>query len=415
MNKRPKISIITVCFNSISTIRKTIESVLAQSYLDFEHIFVDGGSTDGTIELIKSYEDAYSGKLVFHSGKDKGIYDAMNKGIELSRGDVIGIINSDDWYDSTALTEIMNTYCKRSNDLIVITGDLVRTTINEKFLYLQKHGINSITLEKLTSGMPLQHPAVFASKQVYEAIGSFDISYRYLADYDFVWRCFETDKVQFAFTGTTTSYMREGGASDTFKVVNIMDRTIERFRLRREYIGILKALITSTNFLATEVAKQSLKRILPQKFKNVYYTRKHGKENSKVNSHDQFKKMGFIQKANDFLRDYPAVRNSIVVLIRYVQYYLATVNRYINNDPDGFITGGRRMTPKYENCFFGYYDKSPYSEDGQYVLYHSIPNVRAPRKNEVAKYTYSLLMEKSQMYWNLKSMESTARSNATIL
>lgn len=384
MNKTTKISVVTVCFNSIATIKKTIESVLSQTYDNYEHIFVDGGSTDGTIELIQSYEDRYNGRLILHVGKDKGIYDAMNKGIAISSGDIIGIINSDDWYDPTALQEVVRVYEQQKEKNVVITGDLVRTTIDEQFLYLQKHGENSISLAHLTEGMPLQHPAVFVAKKVYEELGCFDITYKYLADYDFIWRCFASKKVKFCFTGTTTSYMREGGASDTFKFKNIKDRTVERYRLRKIHIGKRKAFSTSARFFLTEIAKQSVKRILPNHLKDKYYGAKHGRENASVNQTAKTSK-NIVQKINDFLRDYPRVRGAIILVIRYLQYFAATIKRHLKKAPDGFLTKGERLTPANENCYFGYYDKSPYSKDGEYLLYHSIPAMRAPRKKESAK------------------------------
>ena len=121
MNK-PLISIITVCFNSIKTIKKTIEGVLSQTYGNYEHIFIDGGSTDGTIDLIKSYQQKYGNRLVLHVGEDKGIYDAMNKGIQLAHGQIIGIINSDDWYDTSALAEVAHTY-QKANNCLLYTSD----------------------------------------------------------------------------------------------------------------------------------------------------------------------------------------------------------------------------------------------------------------------------------------------------
>ena len=385
------ISIITVCFNSKKTIRQTIESVLSQTYPYFEHIFVDGGSTDGTIDIIKSYSDQYGDRLVLHVGKDKGIYDAMNKGIAMAHGDVIGIINSDDWYDATALEEVARTYQEANTDMVVITGNLVRTTYSGEFLYLQKHDKQSITLAGLTEGMPLQHPAVFATRKVYETIGTFDISFKYLADYDFIWRCFDSKKVEFVFTGTTTSYMREGGASDTFRFKNIKERTEERYRLRKRYLGSMKAALTSGKFFVTEVAKQSIKRVLPSKLKDRYYNAKHDMDGSERETTTgtvkpvQTKKPGFVQKVNDALREYPAVREKIVLVIRYGQYGAASAKRAMKGGKEGILTEGRRLTPEKENCYFGYYDKSPYSSDGSRFLYHSIPAMRAPQVGEKAK------------------------------
>lgn len=390
MMEKPLISIITVCYNSMKTIDQTIKSVLSQTYENFEHIFIDGGSTDGTVAFIESFKQQYGERLILHVGKDKGIYDAMNKGIDLAHGEIIGIINSDDWYDKSALEEVVRTYQKTNHPLVVITGNLVRTTYSGEFLYLQKHNHNSITIEGLTVGMPLQHPAVFVARDVYKQIGTFDISYKYLADYDFIWRCFDSKNVKFAFTGTTTSYMREGGASDTFKFKNIKERTQERYRLRKKYIGKSKAALSSGKFFVTEVTKQSVKRLLPANMKDKYYNAKHGMNgNEKANysgaTIKEKKSHNPVQIINDKLRDYPEVREKIILIIRYGQYAVASIKKRIRREKDGILTEGRRLTPENENCYFGYYDKSPYSTDGQYLIYHSIPAMRAPMVGEKAK------------------------------
>ena len=102
-----KVSVITVTWNSGATLRDTLESVLRQTYLDIEHIIVDGGSTDNTMELVREYEPRYHGRLRYVSEPDKGIYDAMNKGIRMATGDIIGILNSDDFYTSSDIVEIL--------------------------------------------------------------------------------------------------------------------------------------------------------------------------------------------------------------------------------------------------------------------------------------------------------------------
>lgn len=393
MQQKPKISIITVCFNSIKTIKQTIDSVLKQSYSNFEHIFVDGGSTDGTVELIKTFQTQYGDRLVLCVGKDKGIYDAMNKGIGMAHGEIIGIINSDDWYDPTALEEVARTFLEAQDNMVVITGNLIRTTYSGEFLYLQKHNHNSITLAGLTAGMPLQHPAVFVTKAVYREIGSFDISFKYLADYDFIWRCFDSKKVAFKFTGTTTSYMREGGASDTFKFKNIKDRTQERYRLRKRYLGRIKAAFTSSKFFITEVVKQSIKRILPAKLKDKYYNVKHDMDGtekaasiiSDTKVSGQVKSNNPIQRINDALRNHPALRKKIILVIRYGQYAISSTKKKLKGIRGGFFTVGKRITPDKENCYFGYYDKTPYSKDGTKIIYHSIPSMNAPQAGERAK------------------------------
>ena len=103
-----KVSIITVCYNSDKTVRRTFESVLHQSYTEFEYIVVDGLSTDRTVEIIKEYEPLFQGRMCWISEKDNGIYDAMNKGIRMAQGELIGIINSDDYYELNAVECMVN-------------------------------------------------------------------------------------------------------------------------------------------------------------------------------------------------------------------------------------------------------------------------------------------------------------------
>ena len=124
-----KISIVTVSYNSGKTIEDTIKSILAQKYDNYEHIIVDGASKDNTIDIIKKYEKKYKGKLKYISEKDKGLYDAMNKGIKMATGDVIGLLNSDDVYASNNVLSLINKNLEKSNydgvhaDLLYVSED----------------------------------------------------------------------------------------------------------------------------------------------------------------------------------------------------------------------------------------------------------------------------------------------------
>ncbi len=109
-------SIITVCYNSEKTIERTIKSVLNQTESNYEYIIVDGGSTDKTLDIVKNYEDAFNGRLKYISEKDNGIYDAMNKGIGMAKGELIGLINSDDYYELDALENIKKEYEKLEDE-----------------------------------------------------------------------------------------------------------------------------------------------------------------------------------------------------------------------------------------------------------------------------------------------------------
>lgn len=259
MNNPILVSIITVCYNSEKTVADTIRSVLNQTYNNWEHIVIDGGSKDQTINIFQSYNQSYNGRLKLYQGPDKGIYDAMNKGISYAKGEIIGIINSDDWYASDALENIVKAYLSCDNKEQIITGGLNRVR-DGIVIYKQKH--HEITLKGLKKGMPLQHPAVFVTKDVYKRIGTFDISYPHIADYDLIWRCYADGNIKFLFVDSVVSYMREGGASDCLSWKHIKSRTIERYKLRKKYIPVTEAWFSCLKFFIKEYCFQTVKKII---------------------------------------------------------------------------------------------------------------------------------------------------------
>lgn len=183
-----KISVITVCYNSEKTIRKTIESVLSQTYQDFEYILIDGASKDDTVSVIKEYEPKFTGRMKWVSEPDKGIYDAMNKGIRMATGELIGIINSDDYYEQDALLHMSRAM---TDEKYQILYGFMRTLKNgeEYTISLRSH-------KALREGM-IAHPSCFVSKSVYDDFGSYDTKYISAADYDFMLRMSENKKVHF--------------------------------------------------------------------------------------------------------------------------------------------------------------------------------------------------------------------------
>ena len=200
------ISIITVCYNSEKYIKHTIESLLNQSYQNFEYIIIDGGSTDDTLEIIKSYKSEFKGKLRWISEKDEGIYDAMNKGINLAKGELIGIINSDDWYNSKALEMIVNNYEK---DTDVYYGDIYIIKEIKNHFYMRRKDGNKLNLIK--NGMSIPHPSCFVNKSWYEKL-KFDTRYRICADYKFILESF-INGANFKYIYFPFSFMRFGGIS----------------------------------------------------------------------------------------------------------------------------------------------------------------------------------------------------------
>lgn len=220
-----RFSIITVSYNSSHTIGRTIESVLAQTYDSFEYIVVDGCSVDNTIEIVRSYEKSFEGKLYYISEQDSGIYNAMNKGIRMATGDIIGIVNSDDWLEKDALQNLLDYMMTSQIDVsssFILTGAM-------NFHY-KKGGIQLMqaTKERFTSyiqkyRMGLNHPATFVSKKVYEEVGLFDEKLKLYADADFIMRCYKSG-VPIYFLKNILSNMADGGASNKISKQSLLDR-----------------------------------------------------------------------------------------------------------------------------------------------------------------------------------------------
>lgn len=209
----PLISIITICYNSEKTIERTIKSVLAQSYKDYEYIIVDGASKDGTLEIVKQYEPLFDGRMNWKSEPDKGIYDAMNKGIRMSTGGIIGIVNSDDWLEPDALDVVAKVFEENNrNANALYCGGISYHRIDGS---VKRWDVNLRSFKRqaslyIMSG--IRHPATFVPKSVYNQIGLFDDQMRLSADQDFILRCYFGGS-QFVEIKQVLSNMSEGGLS----------------------------------------------------------------------------------------------------------------------------------------------------------------------------------------------------------
>ena len=218
-----KISIITVVYNNQKTIKDAIESVLAQNYTNIEYIIIDGNSNDGTLDVINNYASKIT-KII--SEKDNGIYDAMNKGLKLATGDVIGILNSDDLYaNNSILNEVMKHFNNDMN-LDILYGDLV---------YVKHDNVDKI-VRRWTSkpyypnffengGVP-PHPSLFVSSRVYQEAGYFNLKYRLAADYEFMLRIFKTFSFKIKYLPLVFVNMRLGGATNN-SLKNIYKGNVE--------------------------------------------------------------------------------------------------------------------------------------------------------------------------------------------
>jgi glycosyltransferase involved in cell wall biosynthesis len=223
----PLVSIITVCFDAEATITETIESVLRQSYANIEYIIVDGGSTDGTVDIIRSYEARFGDRMRWTSAKDDGIYHAMQKGIDGAKGEVVGILNSDDWYEPHTVEDVVRSY--RVNGSGVYYG-ILRVLREGKLEELK-----SVAPEYLFRDV-VGHPAYFVSRDVYVTHGSFDLQYRFAADYDLMMRYHRMGIAFWSVEKILATY-RQGGRSGQ----SGLNTLLEQLSIRRRY-GYLTGL-----------------------------------------------------------------------------------------------------------------------------------------------------------------------------
>ncbi len=205
-----KISIITATYNSQNFIESCIQSVLDQTYTDFELIIVDGLSTDNTLEIIRKFNDS---RIRLFSEKDNGIYFALNKGIDLATGDVVGFLHSDDFLvNNYVFQNIVNEFHTHKIDGIYSNLKYVSSLDSIKIIRNWKSkSFNSINLK---FGWMPPHPTLFLKKSIYDQIGGFNVQYKIAADYDFILRLFNSQKYNIKYLDTYISHMRTGGASN---------------------------------------------------------------------------------------------------------------------------------------------------------------------------------------------------------
>lgn len=236
---KPLVSIVTVCFNSAKTIRRTIESVLNQTYVNIEYIIVDGKSTDGTVTIIEEYAPLFAERGIQYrwvSEPDDGIYDAMNKGIIMATGEWIGIINSDDWYELDACDNVIN-HSQYNCDLIF---GIVAYWRDGCVSFAKQISLDSMQDE------PVIHPGVFVRRLVYQKIGVYDTEFKIAADYDFLARCYRLN-VNSSILLKLVANFTHGGISSTnlflskkeSLIIQEKYRLISKFRLFKRKVKFL--------------------------------------------------------------------------------------------------------------------------------------------------------------------------------
>jgi glycosyltransferase involved in cell wall biosynthesis len=227
----PLISVITVCYNSEQFISSCIESVNSQTYAHIEHIFIDGGSTDDTLKIIS--EKSKRNKIVV-SEKDYGIYDAMNKGVRFSQGQILGFLNSDDYfYDSHSLEKIATKFS--NTDLHIVHGNLVFVDKNLKVVrFWQAEQFYSGQFSK---SMSPAHPTFYCRKEVYNSVGPFSLEYKIVGDLDFMFRALEIKNFRSAVVDEILLVMRIGGIStssvySTFTIFKEVQKIHKNYKVR---------------------------------------------------------------------------------------------------------------------------------------------------------------------------------------
>ena len=204
-----KVSIITATYNSAATIRDTVVSVNNQTYRNIEHVVVDGVSEDNTLNLLNHF--GHHGPVI--SERDNGIYDAMNKGVKIASGDIIGILNSDDFYpDTTVIEEVVKVFQREDCDAIY--GDLVFVHSVETKRVLRKWIAGKFRKNAFYNGWMPPHPTFFVKREVYEKYGNFDLDFKSSSDYELLLRFLFLKEIKVKYIPGVMVHMRIGGQSN---------------------------------------------------------------------------------------------------------------------------------------------------------------------------------------------------------
>lgn len=207
------ISLITITYNSAETVRTTFDSVLSQTHRDIDYWVIDGGSKDGTLDIIKEYEKTFEGRMHWISEPDNGIYDAMNKGIAHTTGDIVGILNSDDlFYDDTVLETINNAFETENPDCLFANLVYVKEKDTTKITRIWKGSPYKEGIFKY--GWGPAHPTFYVKRECYMKYGLYNLSYQISADFELLLRYLGRHKISSLYIDKFFVKMREGGESN---------------------------------------------------------------------------------------------------------------------------------------------------------------------------------------------------------
>lgn len=242
-----KISIITVVYNSAKTLEDTMKSVLSQTYPDIEYIVVDGASEDSSVDLIRRYEPMFQGRMKWISEKDDGIYDAMNKGIRMATGDVVGILNSDDYFTADDVIERMVTAFD-DDTLDAVYGDIHFIRDGEPDKCVRYYSSKRFSPKWLRFGFMPAHPSFYCRRKVYEKAGLYKTDYAIGSDYEMMVRLFLVNKIKAKYLPLDFVTMRTGGTS-TRNMKSRLQLIRDDVRGCRENGIYTNRLMISTKFL----------------------------------------------------------------------------------------------------------------------------------------------------------------------
>lgn len=227
-----KVSIITVTFNSEKYLEDTLVSIFSQSYPDIETIVIDGKSMDGTLSILQKYQN----KITFISEPDTGIYDAMNKGIKLATGDIIGILNSDDvLFDNEIINKVVHSF---SSDVDCVYGNVI--LVNEFNKIVRNYSAANFKLKDFEFGHMPPHPSFYVRKEAFQKFGHYNTSFKISADYDLLSRFMYINKLKSKYLDFIVVKMRDGGISSSIK---------NKWLLNKEVLISCRLNNINTNFI----------------------------------------------------------------------------------------------------------------------------------------------------------------------
>lgn len=271
-HSKPLVSIITVVFNGEKDLEETILSVINQSYPNIEYIIIDGKSSDRTIDIIHKYNSKID---YWVSEPDRGIYDAMNKGIMAATGEIIGLINCGDTYTSNAVEEVIKVYQNViDKQYLVISGAMYRFDVEKNIKFKIVKNKNNLH-KNVNKVMPLNHPATFVTKAAYTKVGVFNPNYRICGDYDLIFRMYYSSLVDFVFIDRELAYMKLGGISEQFSSFWI--RCKEHFDIRKDRLSLFTNLTICSYWYLKTVTKYWLRNLTNNFLLSLYYSVKHNR------------------------------------------------------------------------------------------------------------------------------------------